>query len=132
MLEATTHGIPPVRARLGFGLLGGALAWLAHLLLVWAISEFGCLGGLGEAAWLRLSGIAWLVVLVSFGTFGVALAATLVACGSRRRLGSGAAQPAGASGSELFLAQAGWITSGLFAVVILVETVPVLFYLHDC
>lgn len=120
------------RRRLWFGLLGGAVAWLAHLLLAWIISEFGCLGGLGQTALLGLSGTAWLVILVSAATFAVSVAATIVARAMDKRLKPRRDTAAEEIGTDLFFARVGVITSALFAFVILVETIPVFFFLRSC
>ena len=119
------------RGKLWFGLLGGAIAWLAHLLLSWIVGEFGCLAGLGEITLLGLAGTAWLVILVSLATFAVSVAAAVAARAVGKRLRP-EADSLDQTGSDRFLARIGVITSGLFAFVILVESIPVFFFLRSC
>ena len=118
------------RFKLWFGLLGGAVAWLAHLMLAYAIAEFGCLGGLGHVYFLGITVVAWLVIVVSVATLLVAVVSTLVAyrCERRLRVGPAIEDRAG----EADVARAGWITSGLSALVIFVESLPIFYYLHHC
>ncbi len=116
------------RGQLWFGLLGGAVAWTAHLMLAYLIAEFGCLTAAGHRAYLGLTAVTWAVLGVSAATLLVALAATLVAERNRRRLPpyEGDARPGA------YVAYAGVILSGMFSFVILVESLPILFYLRDC
>lgn len=118
------------RTRLWFGLLGGAFAWLAHLLLAWGISEFGCVSGLGSTVRLGLSAPAWLGLFVSILAFGTSAAATLSARAMRKRLV--AAGDIAEDEPDLFLARTGLITSALFTLVIVVESIPLFFYLKGC
>jgi hypothetical protein len=118
------------RGALWFGLLGGGLAWLAHLLLAYFIAEFGCLAGWGEIFMFDVTAVAWAVIASSALTLVVAIAASLVAFRARKRLAG--EQCDAEPGTELELARAGFITSSLFTFVILVQSVPVFFYLRHC
>jgi hypothetical protein len=120
-------------ARLWFGLLGGAFAWLAHLMIAYGVAEFGCVGRLGSSTMLGISIVAWLVLVLSGVTFFVAVAAAVAAYrGHRQLVAMQAAQQETSSAAKVYAARAGWITSGLFALVILVESLPVFYYLQDC
>ncbi|MBA4068055.1 MAG: hypothetical protein C0501_31000 [Isosphaera sp.] len=119
------------RWRLWFGLLGGAGAWTEHLLLAYAVAEFGCRTPAGHDTHLGLTVVTWLLVGVSAASLLVALAATWVAHRSRGRL-SRDGDPAAEDAPRAYLATAGLIQSGAFAFVILVESVPILYYLRDC
>jgi hypothetical protein len=115
---------------LWFGLLGGALSWLVHLLAAYAAAEFGCVGGLGEHQRLGISLVAWLVLAATGATLLAALAAALVAYRSYRRLPD--APDDTATGAERLTAWAGVLTSGLFALVIAFESIPILYFLRGC
>jgi hypothetical protein len=126
---------PPVgRGTLMFGALGGAVAWLLHLLAAYLIAEFGCIANLGEVYFLGLTGVAWLILLASFLTLGLALASTAVALVTHRRMGLHEHQDTGADtlGNARYLARAGWITSLLFVLIILAQTIPIFYYLRSC
>lgn len=61
---------------LWFGVLGGALAWGAHLLVAWASVELACSQGHTEIIGLRLSAVVWTMTI---GPAVVAAAAGTVA-----------------------------------------------------
>lgn len=116
---------------LWFGLLGGGLAWLAHLLLAYFIAEFGCLAGWGEIFMFGVTAVAWAVIASSALTLAMAVLASVVARRIRDRL-CGEQRDDAEPAPELELARAGFITSSLFTFVILVQSVPVFFYLRHC
>lgn len=134
------HGIG--RGELLFGLLGGAVAWTVHLMAVYAIGEWGCVSRSMEGRFLGIAGIAWLLIAVTVGAGLASAAAALVAYRSEQRL-----RPAEEEGDsdegvpreeaevhsyQLFTARSGMIMSGLFTFVIVVESVPVFFFLRGC
>jgi hypothetical protein len=124
-------GEPPVgKATLWFGLLGGGVAWLAHLLLSYLIAEFGCMSGWGKETWLGVTTLAWLLLAVSFLTLLGAGLAVYVAFRSKQRLGR--SDPSEEPASAEYMARAGYITSGVFLFIILVESVPIFFFLQSC
>jgi hypothetical protein len=116
---------------LWFGLLGGPLAWLAHLLLVYVIGEFGCLSPLANRIWLGLTPVAWMVIGATAITLVPAALATLVAYRGMNRLGVARDNGDTEQGRPL-LAYGGVPASGIAALTILVESLPVLYYLRDC
>jgi hypothetical protein len=123
------------RRALWFGLLGGALAWTAHLMFAYAIAEFGCVGGWGHGGYLDISLVAWLEVLLTVVTAAVAAAATFVAY--RCYLSSATAPlDSAASGSardtDRYTAYVGLLSGSLFFFVILFESIPIFFYLRHC
>ncbi|MFE9690168.1 hypothetical protein [Micromonospora sp. NPDC005806] len=76
---------PGPRARLTgglllwYGVLGGAVAWAAHLLVVWPLDELACAAGHERVAAVPLGQALWLaVVLPALVTVGSLLVATLV------------------------------------------------------
>jgi hypothetical protein len=118
------------RAGLWFGLLGGGVAWLTHLLASYVIAEFGCLSNWGQNKFLGVTWLAWLLLGVSFLTLGWAGVATYVAYRSKQRLGN--FESSEGPTSAVYMARAGYITSGVFLFIILVESVPIFFFLQSC
>jgi hypothetical protein len=120
-------------AKLWFGLLGGAFAWLAHLLVAYGVAEFGCVGGTDASQPLGISLVAWIVLALSALTFAVAAAAAIMAYHVGSQLARLESSPSvSVSEGKLYAAKAGWLTSGLFALVIAVETLPIFYFLQDC
>jgi hypothetical protein len=120
------------RGALWFGLLGGAGAWTAHLMLAYAAAEFGCVGRLGEQSYLGITMVAWLVLALTVATTLTSGAATVVAYRSRCRLRSEEAAEDAAGAAERYAARAGLMMSGMFTFVILFESIPIFYYLHGC
>lgn len=119
------------RGALWFGLFGGALAWTIHLMFAYVAAEFGCVGGYGEAGYLGISVVAWLVLALTVATMTVSGAATLVAYRSHRRMRS-AEDEREAEAAMRHAAWTGFLTSGLFTLIIFFESIPILYYLHRC
>jgi len=120
------------RKALWFGLLGGATAWTVHLMSAYAIAEFGCVGGLAERSYLGITHVAWLELMLTVVTTAVAAAAAAVAYVQYRRLQSGSARDDVRQIAECHTAWAGLLTSGIFTFVILVQSIPIFFYLTRC
>jgi hypothetical protein len=122
------------RPALWFGLIGGGVAWLGHLLSAYLIAEFGCISGLGERHALGLSVVAWLILVASVVALLVAGTAAFVAYRSRERLAreSQATDIEPGTNPEYDMARTGWTTSALFVLIITVETIPIFFYLRNC
>jgi hypothetical protein len=110
--------------RVGFAFLGGALAWTFHLLACWALSEWRCTALAAEPRLLGVAVTAWLLLGVSLVALAVAAAAAWVG----RRASRLEELPA----ASRYLARAGFLGSGLFALVIAFQTVPILFFLGGC
>jgi hypothetical protein len=117
------------RGALWFGLFGGAVAWTAHLMLAYVAAEFGCVGQLGERRYLGISMVAWIGIALTVATMLVAVAATAIAYRNHHRLKSG---DDAATVAERDTAWAGVLTSSTFTLVILFESIPILYYLHGC
>ena len=115
-------------------MLGGALAWLAHLMAAYGIAEFGCVGEAGQETWLGISVLSWAVIGATVVTELIALAAIVAAWFAAPR-------PAGAPAItddepvQQSRSQTGHIavlTSALFAAAIVFETIPIVYYLQSC
>lgn len=120
------------RMPLWFGLLGGAVAWSAHLMFAYVIAEFGCNGPLRERQYSGISLVAWLEITWTIATALVAVLATWVAYRSYGVRRSGDVRTNGALAAERHTAWAGLLTSALFTWIILFESIPILYYLHRC
>jgi heme/copper-type cytochrome/quinol oxidase subunit 2 len=132
--HAPVHSRRTNRLELWFGLLGGGVAWLGHLLSAYLIAEFGCVSGLGKRHMAGVTVVAWLILAASATALLVAGAAVWVAYRSRERLVAEAdpADPEDDTAPELSLARTGLTTSLIFLMIIAVETIPIFFYLRDC
>ena len=113
-------------------MLGGGGAWLVHLVAAYAIAEFGCVGRLRQVSFAGLTAVAWMIIATSLLTLLIAVASTLIAYRSERRLRGCHDANELRSDAEAEVARTGWITSSLFALVILVESLPIFYYLKDC
>jgi hypothetical protein len=114
---------------LGFGIVGGPCAWFGHLLATYIIAEFGCVGESQPELVAGITRVSWMLVGASVAMTLLGLLAVGVAYRGMRVARGGGEQ--GQPGSE-FAGQAGLITSGLSVLVIIVESLPILYYLRDC
>ena len=120
---------------LWFALTGGVIAWLIHFLLAYAISEFGCVGGWDEPAWLGLSKTAWALIAVTGVCVALAGASILVALRARRRLHDQRLDAPGEPGvlaAGLWMAYTGFVAGIISLLVILVQGIPIFYWLGDC
>lgn len=118
---------------LWFGVLGSAIAWLLHLLLCYGIAEFGCVSPFREVRLAGLTGVTWLEIGASLLSLLLAAVATWTAQRSRRQLlGEGDAELYETGDPRVFMARTGVITGRIFVFIILVQTLPILYFLHDC
>lgn len=123
------------RTRLWFSQLGGAVAWMIHLMGCYAIAEFGCASRFSAVHWLGITGTSWILIAVSLVLCGVSAVAALAGRRSEAALRDpqGIRGPVGESRHpDVYIAHAGWITSGIFVFIIAVESVPPFFFLQRC
>jgi hypothetical protein len=113
-----------------FAIFGGALAWLAHLLGAYAIAEFGCIAGLGKVTLLQITAVAWLLIGLSVVMAGVAFAAVAVSLHRRRQVLPVARDRAGTP--AMYISRLGFIAGVFFTVVIVAQSIPIIFYLGRC
>ncbi len=119
--------------RLWFGAMGGAVAWTLHLLLAYAVAEFGCISPFREVRFLGFSGVAWLEVLLTLVMLVIAILASLVAKRNSKALtGHVKANDLESHDARVFMARSGVLTSRLFVFIIMVQSLPILFYLREC
>ena len=120
------------RWQIWFGLWGGATAWLIHLLLVYALAEFGCVGGLADIFILHITLVAWLLIAATLITIVLAALALVIARRNERQLREELPVASGEDHPRVFAAKAGWMSSAAFIVVILMQAVPIFFFLREC
>jgi hypothetical protein len=114
-----------------FAFLGGGIAWTLHLLSIYAIGEFGCVGGWGHVSYWGISAVAWMILIVSMLLLVPAAAATLIGYRDARHDLKQESPTRDDEGGK-YLSSFGWILSALFTLIILVESLPVFGYLHGC
>jgi hypothetical protein len=122
---------PVSRGKLWFGFCGGGVAWTFHLIAAYVIAEFGCLGGWQTVLFAGVTAVSWSLLAVSALAMAAAAAATWVSWKARDQLVAGEAPPE-QPGSEIYMARAGLFASGSFLFVIVVQTIPIFFFLGDC
>jgi hypothetical protein len=115
----------PGRLRVGVTVLGGAIAWSAHLTGAWLLSEFRCLAPAPGAGLLGDWGTTALLLALSAAALAASSTATWVGWVDRRRLSAEQAP-------HLFLARFGFLTNGIFALAIAFQTLPILYFLREC
>jgi hypothetical protein len=131
----TSPSVP--RPRLWFGLFGGALAWLVHLVGASIAAEWGCVAGLDRWQLLGVSAVAWLVIAISVLTLLAAAGATWSAYHVNRHYHDAAGHQRDTDafdehGTDVYMARTGLWTSGLFVFIIAAESIPVLYFLTEC
>jgi|GEM_PF-1878454 len=125
------------RPRVGFGLFGGAIAWLVHLVAASIIAEWGCISGLHRYQFLGITAIAWSLIALSVVALLVAVAATWVVYHANQR-DEGVTETGDSAdvydtrGTNKFLARVGLWSSALFVFIIAVQSLPILYFLKEC
>lgn len=117
--------------KLWFALLGGAVAWTLHLLLAYAIAEFGCVAGWDEFVAVGISLVSWLLIGVSVAMTALAAGALAVSWDAHRK-SRRVPRNSDDRATLDYTARFGLITNGLFLFIILVESVPIFFYRGSC
>lgn len=117
--------------RMWFALLGGAAAWTGHLMLAYAISEFGCTAGLGRRSLLGISAVSWMLLVMSAAMTALAAWALLVSNGIGR-LATRDARDADDEATAEYVARFGRIANGLFLFIVVIESLPIFFFLGEC
>lgn len=129
---------PPVHANSGsngraaFHLAGGGAAWMLHLLLVYLIAEFGCLAGFDRFHFLNLTAVVWLLVAVSLLALALGAWTTVSAWKTWKQTARRKETESENDTAECFAARTGFWLNGFFSLVILVESLPILYFLQAC
>ena len=131
MLGSVNRG-DMLRARLALGLFTPAIAWLVHLVGASLISEWGCLSGFHQSAWLGISAVIWgLLVITVFALFVAGIATWSVWQVDRYHQNDSSIDSVDDE-LNVFLAETGKISGLLFVTIILAESIPILFFLSGC
>lgn len=134
--SVTSPGVS--RSRLWFGLLGGAISWLLHLIGASIISEWGCLAGLNRYELLGITAVAWMLIAISVVMTLVAVFATWFAYRVDRHYREidsqhrGSEHDAEGHGTDIYIARVALWSSALFVFIILSQCVPIFYYLTQC
>lgn len=118
-----------------FALMGGAAAWSLHLMLIYLISEWGCVQWPPTFQWLGITVTSWLLLAASVIAFALAAASTWVGCWRERELQKEEKEedaPGEEDHAARFNHRLGYLMSGLFAFVIAFETIPTFYFLQGC
>lgn len=121
--------------RLWVGVWGGGIAWTVHFLLAAGIAEWGCLTGLSARSLWGMTAVAWSIILVSVVMALIAMAVTWIACYEMRRLNLRSdeqSDPYDRLGNRRFMARTGFAVSAFFLLIIIAQSLPILFYLSEC
>lgn len=117
---------------LNFIVLGGGIAWLLHLLLTYAVAEFGCVGHVPDFVWLGIEGIAWLLIAASVLPIVLCLASIGAAYRTLQNLQQAIHGGGEINRPEMQLVRIGLILNSFFLLTILAQTVPIFYYLDGC
>jgi hypothetical protein len=110
-----------------FALIGGGIAWMARFLVIWIISEFACIGA--APAWGSGISTAVVMMLASLPFIAIAGYATYVSYGLTKDAGR---HPSDRDNTHGFMAKVGLITNPLFIGIMLIESLPMFFFLNEC
>jgi hypothetical protein len=102
-----------------FALLGASVAWAVHFMVSYLLIEAFC-ASWGRSVFSGLSGVTLAVLLTTLLTLPVAVASGLVAWRNEQ------ASAEGPDEVGAYIGRAGMLLSCLFALVIVVETIPAL------
>lgn len=120
-------------ARLWFGLLGGGVAWMLHLILAWGIAEFGCVSRFHELQWFGQTAVAWAGLTMSLCMLAMTAIALWVSQRNERQLLIAAVDTSRPSTHpRRFIANSGVLANVVFLFIIVVQSLPFLFYLGNC
>lgn len=120
------------------GLLVPGIAWLLHFLAIWAIAEYGCVAAGFPRYWfLGVMDLAWAVFGATVVLLGICVMAGLLSHRHRRVLLEQPTRPTPDSDAEKldsdrYMALGGMYSAFLFGLIIIVETIPIFFYLGSC
>jgi len=118
------------KTRIWFGFLGGAAAWTFHLVACSLTAEWMGFASI-DRQFLGIHIVAWLAIVWTVLATAIAGAATYIAYRQWRQPNHSQSEVEGDTNSTAeFLARTGTISSGMFLLIIVVESIPILFYLQ--
>ena len=122
------HDLPVSRAGLWFAVLGGPVAWTLHLLTAYLLAEFGCLTWMGRWMFLGASAVFWSVLVMTISTAAMGATAIYTGVAIYQQLKDFAATPH--RDAQSATARIGIYTSVYAVLVILVESLPLIYYIR--
>jgi hypothetical protein len=117
-------------AALWFGLLGGAMAWSGHFLMLAFIAEWGYFAGLQDNRMLGVTAVVWVIAVATAIAVLMAVAALVVAWRMQWRQRHRAEPNDSAHSNWQFMSKTGVTTNMVFLFIIVAEAIPALFFLH--
>jgi hypothetical protein len=121
-------GRVPRRWALWYGYMGSSIAWLLHLIGAYAIAEFGCVAHRESPRYLGVALVSWMLLGLTAVLMTVASGSLFIAAWNRRRLG----EAIGIAETESFLMRSGTYLGIVFLLIILVQAIPIVYYLEGC
>jgi hypothetical protein len=115
-----------------FSLFGPAVAWFVHLVASAIVAEWGCIAGMGAQHLLGISIVAWLVFSLSIATVLFSVLAIVSAGKLKRALLNHEATHTKEATSSAFLIEVAWLSGWLFVLIILAQTIPILYFFGGC
>lgn len=131
MTTQTPSSSAPNLWALWFGLLAGPLVWSVYFIAGYGLVEFACKLGLLQFNLLGLNAIAAAIIGLTLIALLVTLYAGLLAYQKWQQVRRDELDSGQAEKSRVFMAQAGVLLSGLFALLILLTGIPA-FILRPC
>lgn len=116
----------------GLVLVGGGAAWFLHLLLAVVLAEFGCVAGWGDIRFGGINLVAWLLLVVTVVSLAAGVAVTILSYRLGGKVALRAEMGDSREGARMFAARTAFIANMVFVFVILMESVPIFYFLHDC
>jgi hypothetical protein len=117
--------------KMWFALVGGAVAWTAHLMLAYVIAEFGCVGGLAHRTFLTISVLSWMLIAMSAVMTAAAAGAVVISYRIHQRARLVSSDVDDTATAE-YVGRFGLIANAVFLFVVLVQCVPIFFYWGHC
>ncbi len=102
-------------------LLGGAVVWLVHLMMTYAIGEFACIS---KGRWVQSEGLSstnWLIYLTSIVCLSVSIGALWLSIRMNKD-----------DSKNRFLRKFGIFVNLIFSIAIVAQTVPNIIFSGDC
>jgi hypothetical protein len=128
-MESNTGRNPIIVVALAF--LGTSILWFLAFIYSWALAEFGCQSTPADISWRGVGAVAWF----QLGGRGILILANIGLIYYAYKVKSEYArqdQQNETAAMNFFLAKSGFIASLILLAVMLVETVPVFYFLNIC
>jgi len=118
-----------------FSMIGGGVAWAFHLSSTYASGEWGCASRAGETRFLGVTTPAWILLGLTALSLTVCLWAALAGLHAEKELRNREKEHGPIHDRRhpgIYIGRAGFITSLVFAMIIVAQGVPIFFFLNHC